>query len=116
MKWACIIILIIDLILVGLASFRYLTVPNSEVAAYKDRFVREALSDEELEILETEPEVRTPPAQSSNSADQDDDFNNKEIDLTGEELWDYDDQAVKQEGMDRAKQRINAVFGSGDDE
>lgn len=127
MKWACIIILIIDLVLVGFASFRYLTVPKSEVEAKKQQLVESVMEMESQFIMDVKsPEERRSEASNdvelpdnwnnniAPSSDEvtSDDFDYKNIDMSDDEVWEYDDQYIKEERMSRAKENMNAVFGT----
>lgn len=128
MKWACIILLIIDLLLVGGAAFRFLTIPKAEVQVFVDQYegnaaeINDVLSgNDNGRSLKKSKATEGQPSSSDESASLEPStseptinemIENKEsIDMGDEDkLFNYDDQATKQEGLDNSKKKVRAVF------
>ncbi|MGF1573813.1 MAG: hypothetical protein ACFCU1_12180 [Sumerlaeia bacterium] len=128
MKWACIILVIIDLILVGGAAFRFLTVPKSEVNTYVTIYEGNAeklnsensgfdssfsssdfsgqSSDASFSSTDDEEPYDIPPGPTIVEQIE----NKKAIEVNDETIFTYDDQATKQEGLDASKKKMKAVF------
>ena len=128
MKWACLAFLIIDLLLIGFASFRYLTVPKSEVDEYKNNIVKNqaelnniisAQEFEELMEADQQPGTNSGNSGASQSGEGDsserpeeyDPDSNKNISMDEENIFEYDDQKTKQEGLDQSTEKIRNIFG-----
>jgi len=123
MKWACLAFLIIDLLLIGFASFRYLTVPKSEVDAYKNNIVKNQaelsniISAQEFEELMEAEEGSgnySNGSGSEESSERPEDYDpdsNKNISMDEENIFEYDDQKTKQEGLDQSTEKIRNIFG-----
>lgn len=122
MKWACLAFLIIDLLLIGFASFRYLTVPQSEVDGYKNNIVKNQaelsniISAQEFEELmeadgQSSGASNSGNEESSERPDEYDPDSNKNISMDEENIFEYDDQKTKQEGLDQSTEKIRNIFG-----
>ncbi len=133
MKWACLTLLVIDLLLVAAAGLRLMTVPAEKVDEFEDR-VAAAVQDfseaaqEEAERRESYFDERYDtggePSEDRNlnldaDAEYDEDGGNylsddeyKRQELDEESLAEYDDQATKGKRLNEAKDLIGVRFGS----
>lgn len=122
MKWVCVVVLVLDLLLVAAAAFRLATVPPKSVAAVEDKIIAridetDALLEqmkaenagtweEERDILDGESSEGAGDAPAGEGVDY------KNIDLNEKTLETYDDQAEKEKALDSAGDEIQKRFGS----
>lgn len=135
MKWACIILVILDLILVGGAAFRFLTVPKAEVQKYVNIYEGNASKNStsaddhhstthshstsssgssespakeiHIEFTDETPGTKSPESKPTVMQMIE---NKKPTEMNEDSIFTYDDQATKQQGLDESKKKMRAVF------
>ena len=129
MKWACLALPVIDLLLVAAAGFRLMTVPPAEVNKFEDSMVDAVGEFAEAAQAEVERMASEETSGSDSSedydlnpdapAEYDEDGGNylsddeyKNIELSEEGLAEYDDQETKGKRLNEAKGLIRARFGT----
>ena len=133
LKWACILLVIVDLILVGGAAFRFLTAPKAEVQKYVETYEKNAAriqaeakgvssesGDSEGEVIEgfsaeDFEEMKSKVGESTavpKKTIQEQAAENKPIEMTEDTVFEMDDQGMKQEKLNESKRAMRAVFGT----
>ncbi|MDX1971424.1 MAG: hypothetical protein SFY68_02725 [Candidatus Sumerlaeia bacterium] len=129
LKWACILLVIVDLILVGGAAFRFLTAPKAEVQKYVETYEKNAAriqaeakggsdfeeNDSDVGVFELIEEGDTNTSESSSAPAktlQQQAAENKPIEMTEDTVFEMDDQGMKQEKLNESKRAMRAVFGT----
>jgi hypothetical protein len=128
LKWACILLVIVDLILVGGAAFRFLTAPKAEVQKYVETYEKNAariqseakadsysFGEDESGVFELIQEENSNTRESTAAPKktiQEQAAENKPIEMTEDTVFEMDDQGMKQEKMNESKRAMRAVFGT----
>lgn len=121
MKWVCVAVLVLDLLLVAGAAFRVMTVPKKDVAAVEDKLIGalDKLEEAAGSAVPAEGEEgdfthdwEKESGEAAEPGTEAGEIDYKNIELNEETLENYDDQAEKGERLDRATEKIQERFGS----
>ncbi len=135
MKMACLVMLIIDLLLFAFAGFRLLTVSKKEINAFENRVAEKAQAYIDASKPKPEKEVSLDDLMSGNtSASEENPFGKdapeaiavegkepgteskvtptpgEPVQVDTENAFDYNDQEVKQESYDEARDKMRNLF------